>query len=231
VDSHRPVVVLISANAEWPPVKDFYRVDTVDSNPYGEFFLTKINQQSIIFQLGGWGKIAAAASAEFAIQKWDPELVVNLGTCGGFAGHINRGDILMPDHTLAYDIIEQMGDAQEAIDHYATSLDYSWLKQPYPLPVQNGLLVSADRDILPADIPMLINTYHSRAADWESASIAWVTAKKNHRRCLILRGVSDLVSEQGGEAYAGMEFFEQSSRQIMQRLCESLPGWLTCAGY
>jgi adenosylhomocysteine nucleosidase len=135
----------------------------------------------------------------------------------------------MPDQTLSYDIIEQMGDPQEAIEAYATRLDHSWLKQPFPLSVQGGILVSGDRDIVPETIPSLINLYHSRAADWESASIAWVAAKKHNRRCLILRGVTDLVSSQGGEAYGGMDFFEQASRQIMDRLCGSLPGWLACA--
>jgi adenosylhomocysteine nucleosidase len=231
VDDHHPVVILISANAEWIPVKEVFGIGSVDANAFGEYFHTEINQQPVVFQHGGWGKISAAASTEFAIQQWNPDLVINLGTCGGFSGQIERGDILMPGRTLSYDIIEQMGDAQEAIDFYTTSLNFSWLQKPYPVVVQNGVLVSADRDILPADIPSLIQTYQSRAADWESASIAWVAAKRHNRRCLILRGVSDLVSEQGGEAYEGTDFFEQSARQIMRRLCSSLPGWLTCAGY
>ncbi|NLF50199.1 MAG: 5'-methylthioadenosine/S-adenosylhomocysteine nucleosidase [Leptolinea sp.] len=226
-----PIVVLISADAEWKAVKDQFSQSKIETYPMGEFFLTNINRQTMVFQHGGWGKIAAAASAVYAIETWNPELVINLGTCGGFAGRVERDVILMPDSTLTYDIIEQMSDPQESIDHYTTRLDHSWLKIPYPLPVQNGVMVSADRDILPRDIPALIKTYDARAADWESASIAWVTVKKYRRRCLILRGVSDLVSTEGGEAYSSVEFFEQASERIMRRLLESLPGWLSCAGY
>lgn len=226
----KPVVVLVSANAEWGPVKDYYRPSRVEANPYGEYFQEIIHKQPVIFQHGGWGKIASAASTEMAVNRWNPEMIINIGTCGGFAGQIERGAILMPDRTLAYDIIEQMGDAQEAIEAYTTRLDNSWLKQPYPLPVQSGILVSADRDIVPESIPGLIAQYQARAGDWESASIAWVAAKKHNRRCLILRGVTDLVSPQGGEAYGGMDFFEQASRQIMDSLCASLSGWLACAG-
>ncbi len=226
-----PIVVLISADAEWKAVKDQFSQAKFETNPMGGFFLTKINRQTMVFQHGGWGKIAAAASAVYAIETWNPELVINLGTCGGFAGRVERDVILMPDSTLTYDIIEQMSDPQESIDHYTTHLDHSWLKIPYPLPVRNGVLVSADRDLLPRDIPTLIRTYDARAADWESASIAWVTVKRYKRRCLILRGVSDLVSTEGGEAYSSVEFFEQASERIMRRLLESLPGWLNCAGY
>ncbi len=231
MDKRKPVVVLVSADAEWKSVKEYFNDAKIQSNAFGEFFLTEINQQTVVIQHGGWGKIAAAASTVFAIEKWNPDLVINPGTCGGFTGQIERDVILMPDQTLTYDIIEQMSDPQESINHYTTHLDHSWLKQPYPFPVESGVLVSADRDIVPADIPSLITTYGARAADWESSSIAWVAAKKYKRRCLILRGVSDLVSEAGGEAYDGMEFFEQASRKIMHRLCESLPAWLACAGY
>lgn len=227
---HKSVVVLISAHAEWGPVKEFFHPSRVETNPYGEFFQEIINSRNVVFQFGGWGKIAAAASTEMVINRWDPVMIINLGTCGGFAGQIERGAVLMPDRTLSYDIIEQMGDPQEAIEAYSTNLDHSWLKQPYPLPVQGGILVSGDRDIVPETIPGLISQYQSRAADWESASIAWVAAQKNNRRCLILRGVTDLVSPQGGEAYGGMDFFEQAARQIMDHLCGSLPGWLACAG-
>ncbi|NMB53435.1 MAG: 5'-methylthioadenosine/S-adenosylhomocysteine nucleosidase [Leptolinea sp.] len=231
MDSQRPVVVLVSADAEWFAVKEYYPDSAVYLNPFGEFFLRMVEKQSVVFMHGGWGKISAAASAGYAITQWDPELVINLGTCGGLQGQIERHVIFMPDRTLTYDIFEQMGNQQQSIEFYTTTLDHSWLKKPLPLSVESGLLVSGDRDIVPADIPSLIQNFHARAADWESASIAWVTARKFGRYCLILRGVSDLVSEQGGEAYNGMSFFENSSRQIMRRLCDSLPAWLACAGY
>lgn len=228
---NEPIVVLISADAEWKWTRKYFPHVQIEFNPLGEFFLTKIKQETVVFQHGGWGKIAAAASAVYVVETWNPMLVINLGTCGGFLHRIERDAILMPDKTLTYDIFEQMSDPQESINFYTTHLNYSWLKRPYPLPVEKGVLVSADRDLIPADIPTLIDQYNARAGDWESASIAWVTVKKYKRRCLILRGVSDLVSEKGGEAYNGIGFFEQSSGRIMHRLLDSLPGWLTCAGF
>ena len=113
----------------------------------------------MIFLHGGWGKIAAAASTQYAIDRWRPRLLVNLGTCGGFAGHIQRGAILLVERTLVYDIIEQMGDPQAASTITPPDLDLSFLRQPYPQPVRRALLVSADRDICPSDIPMLIERY------------------------------------------------------------------------
>jgi nucleoside phosphorylase len=91
--------------------------------------------------------------------------------------------------------------------------------------VVRGLLVSADRDIVIEDIPMLIEKYNAVAADWESGAIAWV-AKKNGVRCLVLRGVTDLVSLSGGEAYGNIDLFHENTKTVMKKLIEQLPVWL-----
>lgn len=219
------VIVLVSANAEWRALKEITGVVDMLTTPYGECFTLIVGGEPLIFFHGGWGKIAAAASAQYVIDRWRPELLINLGTCGGFQGRIAAGQVILVERALVYDIIEQMGDSAEAIRHYETRLDLSWLRDPLPHPVRRGLLVSADRDILPADIPMLVEKYNAAAADWESAAIAWVAAK-NNTRCLILRGVSDLVDGAGGEAYGNLGLFHDRTRAVMQALFAQLPGWV-----
>jgi len=72
--------------------------------------------------------------------------------------------------------------------------------------------------------------YGASAADWESGAIAWVAAR-NQRRCLILRGVSDLVGVDGGEAYSEPSAFVAGTQTVMQQLLDSLPDWLRiCCG-
>ena len=122
-----------------------------------------------------------------------PDLLVNLGTCGGFEGRIERGQIILVERTAIYDILEQMSDSEAAIRHYSAELDLDWLGHRAPTPVIRSPLVSGDRDIVASDIPELIAAFGAVAADWELGAIAWV-AQRNSRRVLILRGVSDLVS-------------------------------------
>lgn len=214
-------VVLISANAEWRAARDLLPAPVVQSTSMGEWF----EHDHIIYFHGGWGKISAAATAQYVIDHFNPDLLVNIGTCGGFAGAIETGTVILVERTIVYDILEQMGDGAEAIAHYSTELDLSWLKEPYPHPVFRGLLVSADRDIVVEDIPHLVAQYGAVAADWESGAIAWV-ARKNNVRCLILRGVTDLVGEQGGEAYGNIGLFRERTKVVMQGLLEQLPDWL-----
>jgi adenosylhomocysteine nucleosidase len=222
-----PTVVLVSAGGEWRRVLSFYQ-PACQPSPYGDYFFTQVGQQPVVFLHGGWGKIAAAASTQYAIQHWRPQQVINLGTCGGFSGQVERGEILLVTRTLVYDIDEKMGDPQQALAHYTTPLDLSWLEQPYPQPVRLACLVSADRDLDPADIGWLQERFGAIAADWESGAIAWV-ARRNQTRCLILRGVTDLVSHQGGEAYGTLEFFNQAAQRIMTCLLEALPAWIELA--
>jgi adenosylhomocysteine nucleosidase len=222
------IVVLISANAEWRVVREILAPQKVETTPYGECFEQAMAGRQLLFMQGGWGKISAAGSAQYALDHWKPVTVINLGTCGGIQGRVKAGDVILADDTLVYDIIERMGDPQDALQHYATHLDLSWLKPPYPQAVQRGRLLSADQDIDPQMAPTLVSQYYTAAVDWESGAIAWVCAH-NNTRCLILRAVSDLVGPAGGEAYQdGLELFHQRARLVMTNLLDALPGWLAC---
>ena len=217
-------VIIISAGAEWRVVKELYPTLELHFSPYGEFAEINLNDKPLRLFHGGWGKISAAASTQYVIDHFKPDLLINLGTCGGFEGRIETGMIILAERTLVYDIIEQMGDGAQAIDHYSTQLDLSFLPQVLPYPVLRGLLISADRDIVPDDIAGLIKKYDAAAADWESGAIAWV-AKKNSVKCLILRGVSDLVNSEAGEAYGDYDLFSQRTKQVIRKLFEQLPKW------
>jgi len=225
------VVVIISADAEWLEVRKYFTGCKVNHSPYGEWFTHKYNNisnldETVIFMHGGWGKVAASGSTQYVICQWRPRLIINMGTCGGFDGKINRGDIIFVNKTIIYDIFEQMGDPEDHINYYSAQLDASWAEAPLPIPVKVSLMVSADRDLLTKDIKGLSKKYGAIAGDWESGAIAWV-ANKNQTPCLILRGVTDIVGSSGGEAYDGnVDIFYQNTELIMKRLLDSMPLWL-----
>jgi len=217
------VVVLISASAEWDGVKPLFPNAAIQNTPYGEAMDMILGTHAVTMVHSGWGKIASAGALQYVIDHYKPDLVVNLGTCGGFEGVVKQGDLILVDRTLVYDIVELMGDL-DITSHYASILDLSWLVEPYPFPARRGLISSADSDLPPEKIPFL-NSKGALAADWESAAFAWV-ANKNQTRLLILRMVSDLVSEQGGEAYDDIKIFNERAKGIMKQLIEQLPKWL-----
>jgi adenosylhomocysteine nucleosidase len=221
------VVAIVSANAEWRVVRSLHPGAKIQRTPYGEYFQRVMAGRPVIVMQGGWGKIDAAASAQYAIDRWRPAVIFNLGTCGGIAGAIERFDVVLANRTVVYDIVEMMGDSAEAIREYTTEIDLSWLGPKLPSEARPAVLVSADRDLSPADIPKLQRLYGAVAADWESGAIARV-ATRNGKRVVILRGVSDLVSAAaaGGEAYGKPEVFESGTGVVMKKLFSVLESWV-----
>ena len=97
-----------------------------------------------------------------------------------------------------------------------------------PIPVRRSLLVSADRDLIAEEVPRLKREFGAIAGDWESGAITYVAAQ-NGTRCLILRGVSDLVGREGGEAYGDRDLWVERAGIIMEKLVNVLPAWIAKA--
>lgn len=217
--------VIIAANSEWRALNKLWPGQQLQNSPWGKYFFKEINGTSLLFFHEGWGKIDAAGATQFVIDQFDPDVLINLGTCGGIEGRSNRHEIILVNQTYVYDIYEAMGDSKEALDYYATNIDLSWLEDKYPFPVTVSAMISADRDLKPEELENLKLRYPAVAGDWETGAIAHV-AKKNNKKLLILRGVTDLVTSAGGEAYNNLEHFAVHTDTVMQTLTAQLPGWI-----
>lgn len=221
-----PIVVMISANAEWKALATVLPAARQKDTPYGEWVVHRLGATDLVFFHGGYGKVSAAGSTQYAIDRWRPALIVNLGTCGGFGPTRKAGDVVLANQTVIYDIYEQMGDADEAIADHAVKLDTS----AWPARLRDRVaiepIVSGDRDLFPADLDKLATKYHASVGDWESGAIAWVAS---HARTpvLILRGVSDVVDTSGSPAYGDAEHWQRETAKIMAALValleEALP--------
>ena len=222
-ESEQPrIVVLVSADAEWVATVEAMEATALAATPYGACFTAHIQGESVTFLHGGVGKVAAAASAEYAISRWNPEIILNLGTCGGIENRTTRGERILATKTIIYDIREAMADAAEAIDAYSTTLDLDWLGSSLPISVTRATLVSADSDLMPGTVDRLVRRYGAVAADWESGAIAYVGMRRQ-RRVVIIREVSDLVSPVGGEVLGNVALFRSRAATAMQSLLNDLP--------
>ena len=217
--------VIVSANMEWNSLKKVYSDSKLSKSVWGEYFIRKVGKHDVLFFHEGWGKVAAAGATQYVIDKYDPEILINIGTCGGFEGEINRFETILADRTVIYDIIEAMGDSKEAIADYTSEINLEWLGKDTPFKVRKTVLVSGDKDLRPDETALLKKEYGAVAGDWESGAIAY-TAKRNNKKILILRGVSDLVSSSQGEAYGNFDLFIQRTDSVMAGLIKQLPGWI-----
>ena len=146
---HARVVALISATAEWKIIVAQFPGDALHATPFGPWLSHRLGGEDVVFFHGGYGKVAAAGSTQYAIDRWHPAVVVNLGTCGGFGGERKVGDVVLASETYIYDVVELMGDPDEAIEDFHTRLDPALWPARLASRVVVGPLVSADRDIDP----------------------------------------------------------------------------------
>jgi len=218
-------VVLISADGEWQAVLHHTLSSIQHPTPYGNWFSQNIVHFSVIFMHAGWGKVSTAGACQFAIDAFQPQLMVNLGTCGGLEGLAELGEILCVSETAFYDIFEGMADYAQAIEFYSSKADLSWLPEELPEHTYRARLVSADQDIQPRAYERLTQEFGAVAADWESAAFAWV-ARRNGIPWLILRGVSDLVSPTKAETAGNLSLWQARTDQIMEDLLNQLPWYL-----
>lgn len=223
--SKTKIAVLVSANIEWKATKKIFPNEKFSTSPWGEYFFKEIEKENVLIFHEGWGKVAAAGATQYVIDHFNPDILINLGTCGGFEGEVKAGKIILADRTIIYDIVEAMGDSKEAIADYTTEIDLRWLGENLPVVVRKTVLVSADKDLRPEEIDFLKKEYHAVAGDWESGAIAY-TAQRNHKKVIILRGVSDTVGKQTAEAYGNIGLFAERTDAIMKQLFEDLPLWI-----
>ena len=231
-------LIITSADVEWSVVRNVFSDVQLEPSPrtapaYGDSFVTPASTNSgtpaLRFMHGGWGKVSAAASTQWAIDRWCPDLIANLGTCGGFAGEVERGDIVLAERTVVYDIVERMFDPDEAIADRSVDMDLSLVEGLDLGDVTTTTLVSADRDLDPDEVPALRERFGAVVGDWESGAIAW-TAARNGVPCVILRGVSDCVGPAGGDSYDDDgDMFLRNTDAVMRQLVRQLPRWIGAA--
>lgn len=220
------ILVLISADAEWNVVIELFKPQKLHTTPFGNYFHTRIAGQSVILYNSGWGKTSTAGACQYGIDQWKPNLLINLGTCGGVLGRTTIGETLIVNETAMYDLKETMSDYAQAIDYYESRANLSWLPESLPMNTRIARIVSADQDFQIENYDLITDIFHADAVDWESSAFAWI-ASRNHVPWLVLRVVSDLVSPTHSETQANIDLWKERTNLVMAALIQQLP-WYIC---
>ena len=163
---------------------------SLNSFPFGPWFTHTVAETQALYFHSGDTKTRAAAACQYAIDHWRPDLLINLGTCGGVAEDIQPREVVLAEKTVQYDCIDRMqADGEPFLRKMITRIDCSWLDAPLP-DVRRGVIGTADQDLCEESAQRL-RQHGVLAVDWESGAIAKI-CELNGVRCVILRGVTDL---------------------------------------
>lgn len=188
------ICIQICSKLEWASTKNIMKIteDLVDFTPYGEYISKNIMGRECILFHSGATKTKSSGGTQYAIDKWNPEILFVLGTCGGVSENLKTLDIVIANRTVQYDCITGMsGPNQMFFEYFIEDIDNSWIDyDKLSINIYEGLVATADQDVGNRQIDKL-RRENVLCADWESGAISHI-CKINKVKCCILRGITDV---------------------------------------
>ncbi len=164
------LAVQICAECEWCCTKSLRGIARrdIEAHPFGEYFEGPLGKHEAVFFASGATKTRAAAACQRIIDTWNPDAVINLGTCGGVAEDIVTGDLVLATRTFQYDVRQKFGKpSKRFLRGLTVDLDVSWFRPVgYARRIRKGLIASGDQD-LDCEQREFLRRQGALAADWD----------------------------------------------------------------
>jgi adenosylhomocysteine nucleosidase len=190
--------------------------DRLQTYPYGEFFRQEISGNDCIFFHSRRTKTRAAGACQYAIDRWQIEPLLVVGTCGGVGAGLAVGDVIAATRTIQYDCHDRRPEMGHTVVADSTWLDLTGIS------VHQGPIASADRDMT-FDVLTDLRSQGVLGADWESGAIATVCSL-NKVRWAVLRAITDVPLEPGDrDVSRQVDDYNANAPRIMMSLLDSLP--------
>lgn len=205
--------VMVTSKIEWDSLLDVYEIDKnlTDKYTYGEYYKTSIYNKEVVLFRGLGRKALATASLQYMIDKFNLKKVILIGTCTLVCDYLDYGDIIIPNMVSEYDLsireIEPLIRENNTIElkKVNTTMKY-----------YDGLLGTSDKPLITKKDYLIVRETDMVASDTEAAAVARV-CKLNNIDIVIIKGISDRVSEEGDYS-AQTETYEETTPGIIDNI-------------
>lgn len=179
--------ISIAAKREWKAVLDRFQIDldSCTEYPFGEYFITEMNNENVLFYRCGVRKVNSSAATQYMIDHFDLKKIIVAGTCAGIDDRFENLDIFIPNKVVQYDCTIK---EQEPLikDTFTVCFDLGLLEYD----VLTGTIGTADKAVVMWKDYLELKENSITIADTESAAIAYI-CKVNNVECIIIKGISD----------------------------------------
>jgi len=182
----------------------------------------------------GIGKVASAIATSILIDHFQPGLVINTGSAGGFDKNLNIGDIVVADHLIHHDVDVchfgyELGQVPNMPTSYETDKQYSELaikaaETLQCIKVKQGLICSGDSFIGREDQAESVKNKFPKmkAVEMEAASIAQVCHMMS-TPCVVIRSLSDIAGKESPVTFEQyLEVAAKNSADLVMQLIKSI---------
>lgn len=184
------------------------------------FYQGKLADQDVILLQSGIGKVNAALSTAILLNEFQPDIVINTGSAGGFNKDLEVGDIVISTEVRYNDVdnrvfgyeygqIPQMPAAYKANESLIDLAEQAAKRETNAKHIVKGLIATGDSFMSDPERAQFIMTKFPtmQAAEMEAGAIAQVC----HRfgtPFVIIRSLSDVADQ---EAPANFDEFLQTA--------------------
>ena len=171
-----------------------------------EYYLGTLANKEIVVSRCGVGQLYAALSTASLIEKYKPELIINLGCAGSLKENVHIGDVVIADKTAAWRF--DVPGWKRSFDSLYTSFGCS------------DEVVSIAKKISDPTIKVIKRHYpEALCGEMEGAAVAGV-CYAYHTPVSIIRSISDETLVQGN--YKHFEFHLEAVCEKAARLCKEI---------
>jgi len=192
-----------------------------------KIFTGAINNKFIILAQSGVGKVNAALNAQYIIDTYNPNIIINTGVAGGISDGLDIGDVVIGTYLVQHDFdvtalgyakgymctgIEKDKPTKYYCDKKLVERFQSYLEQNMPKQkIHLGIIASGDKFVSGKDSKKEINEYFGAiAVEMEGCAIAQV-ATRNKIPFVVTRAISDLAD---GKTVQYQNEFEKKMSEV-----------------
>ncbi|MGR5287358.1 5'-methylthioadenosine/S-adenosylhomocysteine nucleosidase [Vibrio maritimus] len=198
------------------------------------FFTGQLNGADIVLLQSGIGKVAAAVGTTILLSDYQPDVVINTGSAGGFESSLNLGDVVISTEVrhhdadvtaFGYEIGQMAGQpAAFAADQKLMDVAEQALAQMEDKHAVRGLICTGDefvcrperQAVIRANFPGVI------AVEMEASAIAQ-TCHQFNTPFVVVRAISDVADKESPMSFEEfLPLAAQSSSEMVVKMVELL---------
>ena len=187
------------------------------------FYIGNIAEREVILVKSNVGKVNSARVCQMLIDKFNVELVINIGTAGSVDNSLEIGDVVVASELIQYDFdVTAFGRKLGEIENIGETIkvDENLLNLFDDMNVRKGIIASGDKFVVNKEEKDNIrNIFKALCIEMEGASIAQVCYLCNVP-FLVIRSITDKLD--GSSKIDFETFLESSSKKAVEILVKIL---------
>lgn len=198
------------------------------------FFSGQLNGVDVVLLQSGIGKVAAAVGTTVLLSEYQPDVVINTGSAGGFDSSLNLGDVVISTEVRHHDAdvtafgyeMGQMAQQPAAFIADAKLMDVAEqaLTQMEDKHAVRGLICTGDAFVCTAERQAFIRQHFPSviAVEMEASAIAQ-TCHQFQVPFVVVRAISDVADKESPMSFEEfLPLAAQSSSEMVIKMVELL---------